>query len=236
VSKLSSGKDTSSPRNLVSKELLENPSSVQQEGLSSTEAAKRFVQFGPNEIAERKRSRVISFLHFFWGPIPGMIEAAAIISAAIQHWEDFGVITLLLVINAVVGFWQENKASNAIELLKQRLALRAKVLRDGKWLDLPARELVPGDVVRLRLGSIVPADATLISGEYLQIDQSALTGESLPVEKHLSDLVYSSSIVRQGEMNAVVTGTGMNTYFGKTAKLVEEAQTKSHFQRAIVKI
>jgi H+-transporting ATPase len=236
VSKLSSGKDTSSPRNLVSKELLENPSSVQQEGLSSTEAAKRFVQFGPNEIAERKRSRVISFLHFFWGPIPGMIEAAAIISAAIQHWEDFGVITLLLVINAVVGFWQENKASNAIELLKQRLALRAKVLRDGKWLDLPARELVPGDVVRLRLGSIVPADATLISGEYLQIDQSALTGESLPVEKHLSDLVYSSSIVRQGEMNAAVTGTGMNTYFGKTAKLVEEAQTKSHFQRAIVKI
>jgi H+-transporting ATPase len=165
-----------------------------------------------------------------------MIEAAAIISAAIQHWEDFGVITLLLIINAVVGFWQENKASNAIELLKQKLALMAKVLRDGKWIDLPARDLVPGDIIRLRLGMIAPADARLVSGEYLQTDQSALTGESLPVEKHPSDLVYASSIVRQGEMNAVVSATGMNTYFGKTAKLVEEAQTRSHFQKAIVKI
>ena len=136
-----------------------------------------------------------------------MIEAAAIVSAAIQHWADLAIISLLLAINAVVGFWQENKASNAIELLKQRLALRAKVLRDGKWIDLPAKELVPGDILRLRLGNIVPADARLSSGEYLQIDESALTGESLPVEKHPSDSVYASSIIRQGEMNAVVTGT-----------------------------
>ena len=231
------GKITSTSEDPKTKELLESPSSsFGEEGLSSTEAAKRLVQYGPNEIAEKKRSRIVSFLHFFWGPIPGMIEAAAIISAAIQHWEDFGVITLLLLINAIVGFWQENKASNSIELLKQRLALRARVQRDGKWFDLPAREVVPGDVVRLRLGGIVPADARLISGGYLQIDQSALTGESLPDDKHLSDLVYSSSVVRQGEMNAVVTATGMNTYFGKTAKLVEEAQTKSHFQRAVIKI
>jgi H+-transporting ATPase len=165
-----------------------------------------------------------------------MILAAAIISAAIQHWDDFGIIVLLLFANAVVGFWQENKASNAIELLKQRLALRAKVLRDGKWVDLPARELVPGDVIRLRLGNIVPADATLTEGDFLLTDESALTGESLPVEKHLSNLVYASSIVRQGEMNAVVAKTGMDTYFGKTTKLVAEAETKSHFQKAIVKI
>jgi H+-transporting ATPase len=217
-------------------DLLRKFSTTEGDGLSHGEAAKRLAQYGPNEIVEKRHSHIVSFLHFFWGPIPGMIEAAAIISAAIQRWEDFGVITLLLVINAIVGFWQENKASNAIELLKQRLALRAKVLREGKWVDLPAREVVPGDIVRLRLGMIVPADARLLGGEYLQTDESALTGESLPVEKHPSDLAYSSSIVRQGEMNAVVTATGMNTYFGKTAKLVAEAQTKSHFQKAIVKI
>ncbi len=165
-----------------------------------------------------------------------MIEAAAFISAVIYHWEDLGIISLLLAVNAVVGFWQENKASNAIELLKQRLALRTRVLRDGKWADLPARELVPGDIIRLRLGNIVPADARLINGEYLLIDESALTGESLPVEKHQTDLAYASSIVRQGEMNGLVVTTGMNTYFGKTTKLVEEAETRSHFQKAIVKI
>lgn len=165
-----------------------------------------------------------------------MIEAAIVISAFIQHWDDLAVITLLLVVNAIVGFWQENKASNAIELLKQKLALRARVLRDGKWADIPARELVPGDIVRLRLGNVVPADAVLVSGDYLLLDESALTGESLPVEKHHSSQVYSSSIIKQGEMNAVVTKTGMNTYFGRTTRLVEQADTRSHFQKAIVKI
>lgn len=165
-----------------------------------------------------------------------MIEAAAVISAVISHWDDFGIIVVLLAANAVVGFWQEDKASNAIELLKKRLALRATVLRDGEWADRPAAELVPGDIVRLRLGNIVPADTRLIAGEYLLVDQSALTGESLPVEKHQADLAYASSIVRQGEMNGVVAETGMRTYFGKTTKLVEEAETKSHFQKAMVKI
>lgn len=230
---LSSTNDTESTDSKA--ELLRNLSTTEQ-GLSSAEAKKKLEQYGPNEIKEEKRSLLVSFLRFFWGPIPGMIEAAAIISAAIQHWADLGIIVLLLAVNAVVGFWQENKASNAIELLKKRLALVAKVLRDGKWIDIPARGLVPGDTIRLRLGNIVPADATLISGEYLLTDESALTGESLPVEKHRSEGVYASSIVRQGEMNAVVTKTGMNTYFGKTTKLVEEAETKSHFQKAIVKI
>jgi H+-transporting ATPase len=193
-------------------------------------------QYGPNEIVEKKRSPIVAFLRYFWGPIPGMIEAAIIISAFIQHWDDLAVISLLLAANAVVGFWQENKATNAIELLKQRLALRARVLRDAKWIDLSAKELVPGDIVRLRLGNIVPADASLISGDYLLVDESALTGESMPVEKHLLDQLYASSIVRQGEVNAAVTKTGMNTYFGRTTKLVEEAETRSHFQKAIVKI
>ena len=229
-------KGITAPKNASIEEVLKGLSTNQNFGLSSEEASKRIQKYGVNEIQEKKRSRLIAFLLYFWGPIPWMIEAAAVISAAIQHWEDLGIISLLLAVNAVVGFWQENKASNAIELLKKRLALRAKVLRNGKWIDLPARDLVPGDIVRLRLGNIVPADATLTSGEYLLIDESALTGESLPVEKHPSDQVFASSIIRQGEMDAVVTSTGMNTFFGRTTKLVEEAETKSHFQKAIVKI
>ncbi|MFZ0510282.1 MAG: plasma-membrane proton-efflux P-type ATPase [Candidatus Nitrosopolaris sp.] len=143
---------------------------------------------------------------------------------------------LHLLLNAVVAFWQEHKADNAINLLKQRLAARARVLRDGRWNELPAREIIPGDVVRVRLGDIVPADVKLFDGDYLLIDQSALTGESLPVEKHVSEDAYSGSIVQKGEMTALVITTGTNTYFGKTAKLVEEAKTKSHFQKAVIKI
>jgi H+-transporting ATPase len=210
--------------------------STSEQGLSSSEAAKRLQQYGRNEIVEKKRSSLVALLRYFWGPIPWMIEAAAIISAVIQHWDDLGIIVVLLAVNAIVGFWQENKASNAIELLKKRLALRATVLRDKRWVDLPAAELVPGDVARLRLGNIVPADARLLDGDYLLVDQSALTGESLPVEKRRGDLAYASSIVRQGEMNSVVVATGMQTYFGRTTKLVEEADTRSHFQKAIVKI
>ncbi|MCK9574327.1 MAG: HAD-IC family P-type ATPase, partial [Candidatus Omnitrophica bacterium] len=205
-------------------------------GLSLEEAKKRLEQYGSNEIAEKKINPLVKFLSYFWGPIPWMIEIAAILSAIIRHWEDFGVIFAMLLINAAVGFWQEYKADNAIELLKKRLALKARALRDGKWVEVSAQELVPGDVIRIRLGDIIPADIKLIEGEYLLVDQSALTGESLPVEKHLSDIGYSASIVKQGEMDAVVVGTGLNTYFGKTAKLVAEAKTRSHFQKAVIKI
>jgi H+-transporting ATPase len=165
-----------------------------------------------------------------------MIEVAAILSAVVHHWEDFWIIFVLLLLNAIVGFWQEHKADNAIELLKQKLAPKARVLRDGKWIEVDAKEVVPGDVVRVRLGVIIPADIKLIEGDYLLADESALTGESLPVEKHVSDVAYSGSIARQGEMNGLVVATGMNTYFGRTAKLVEEAQTRSHFQKAVIKI
>ena len=216
-------------------ELLQGLSATKK-GLSSSEAKERLQQYGPNEIPEKKENPLLKFLSYFWGPIPWMIEAAAIMSAIIQHWPDFGIILTLLMVNAIVGFWQEHKAGNAIQMLKQRLALNARVLRDGKWQEKPARELVPGDVVRLRLGDIVPADVKLIEGDYLLADESALTGESLPVEKHPSDVAYASSIARQGEMNAVVVNTGTKTFFGKTTKLVEEAKTRSHFQKAIVKI
>lgn len=205
-------------------------------GLSSSEAAKKLEQYGPNEIPERKVSPIIKFLGYFWGPIPWLIEAAAILSLIIQRWEDFAIIFTLLIANAVVGFWQEHKAENAIALLKKRLAPKARVLRDGVWREIPSRELVPGDVIRVRLGDIVPADAKLMKGDYLLLDESALTGESLPNEKHLSDVAYSGSIVRQGEMDAYVVATGISSYFGKTAKLVEEAKTGSHFQKAVIRI
>jgi H+-transporting ATPase len=210
--------------------------SSQKNGLSTAEAQKRIQQYGFNEIPEKKVNPIVKLFHYFWGPIPWMIEAAVITSAVINHWEDFFIILTLLIINAVVGFWQEYKADNAIELLRKKLALKARSLRDGKWAEIPARELVPGDVVRVRLGDIIPADIKLFEGDYLSVDQSTLTGESLPVEKHSMDIGYSGSIVRQGEMNALVVTTGMNTYFGKTAKLVEGARTKSHFQKAVVKI
>jgi H+-transporting ATPase len=210
--------------------------SAGKNGLSSSEAAKRLQQYGSNEIPEKKENPYIKFLSYFWGPIPWMIEAAVVMSAIIQRWPDFGIILTLLMVNAIVRFWQEHKAGNAIEMLKQRLALKARILRDGKWREIPARELVPGDIARLRLGDIIPADVKLIEGDYLLTDESALTGESLPVEKHVSDVGYASSIVRQGEMNALVVNTGTKTYFGKTTKLVEEAKTQSHFQKAIIKI
>ncbi len=210
--------------------------SANRKGLSSSEAEKRLQLYGPNEIQEKKVNPLLKFLRYFWGPIPWMIEAAVIMSGVIQRWPDFAIILTLLMVNAVVGSWQERKAGNAIELLKQRLAIKARVLRDGKWLELSAGVLVPGDVVRLRLGDVVPADVKLVDGDYLLTDESALTGESLPVEKRLSDIGYASSIVKQGEMNALVVNTAAKTFFGKTAKLVEQAQTPSHFQKAISKI
>lgn len=205
-------------------------------GLTTAEARARLAEYGENTIAEKRVSPWRKFLAFFWGPIPWMIEIAAILSAAAGRWEDFTVIASLLLINAGVGFWEEFKADNAIEALKQRLAPVARVRRDGEWRDLPSKQLVPGDLVFLRLGAIVPADIELTGGDYLSIDQSALTGESLPVDKTIGDTAYSGSVVRQGEMQGVVTATGMNTYFGRTAQLVETAQTRSHFQQAVLPI
>jgi H+-transporting ATPase len=205
-------------------------------GLSEAEAQKRLTQYGPNEITVKKTNELLKFLSYFWGPIPWMIEAAVILSGVVRHWLDFFIILLLLASNAVVGFWEEHQAGNAIAALKARLAVKAKVLRDGKWTNPNASEVVPGDVVRLRLGDIVPADARLLAGDPIEVDQSALTGESLPVTCKPGGAVFSGSIVRQGEIDAIVYGTGTNTYFGKTAQLVQEAHTVSHFQRAVLKI
>ena len=206
------------------------------DGLSQAEAQKRLTQYGPNEIEEKKTNPFLKFLTYFWGPIPWMIEAAVILSGVVRHWLDFFIILLLLVSNAVVGFWEEHQAGNAIAALKAKLAIKAKVKRDGKWITPAARELVPGDVIRVRLGDIVPADARLLQGDPVEVDQSALTGESLPATRKPDEAVFSGSIIRQGEIDAMVYATGENTYFGKTAQLVQEAHTVSHFQRAVLKI
>jgi H+-transporting ATPase len=206
------------------------------DGLSQAEAQKRLAQYGPNELAEKQTNALLKFLGYFWGPIPWMIEVAVILSAVDRHWPDFFIILVLLLANAVVGFWEEHQAGNAIAALKAKLAIKARVKRDGKWVTPAARELVPGDVIRVRLGDIVPADARLLEGDPIEVDQSALTGESLPAERKAGEAVYSGSIIRQGEIDALVYGTGANTYFGKTAQLVQEAHTVSHFQRAVLKI
>ncbi len=206
------------------------------DGLSEAEAQRRLAQYGPNELEEKKTSSLLKFLGYFWGPIPWMIEAAVILSALDRHWPDFFIILVLLLANAVVGFWEEHQAGNAIAALKARLALKAQVKRDGKWTNPAARELVPGDVIHLRLGDIVPADARLLEGDPVEVDQSALTGESLPVAHQFGEAVFSGSIIRTGEIDALVYATAKNTYFAKTAQLVQEAHTVSHFQRAVLRI
>src|SRR5271168_4613115 len=215
----------------VEKKLSSSPN-----GLSQAEAEKRLTQYGPNEIEEKKTNLFLKFLSYFWGPIPWMIEAAVILSGVVGHWPDFFIILVLLISNAGVGFWEEKEAGNAIEALKAKLAIKARVKRDGKWINPAARDLAPGDVIRLRLGDIVPADARLLDGDEIEVDQSALTGESLPATRPAGDAVFSGSIVRQGEIGALVYATGTHTYFGKTAELVADAHTVSHFQRAVLKI
>ncbi|MGB6652293.1 MAG: plasma-membrane proton-efflux P-type ATPase, partial [Xanthobacteraceae bacterium] len=215
----------------VEKKLASSPN-----GLTQAEAQKRLIQYGPNEIEEKKTNELLKFLGYFWGPIPWMIEAAVILSAVARHWPDFGIILVLLLANAVVGFWEEHQAGNAIAALKATLAIKARVKRDGKWVNPAARELVPGDVIRVCLGDIVPADARLLAGDPVEVDQSALTGESLPATRKSGEAIFSGSIIRQGEVGALVYATGANTYFGKTAELVQGERSVSHFQRAVLKI
>ena len=218
----------------IQQKLQELQSSPQ--GLDHNEAEKRLTQYGPNAIEAHEESKWKKLLGYFWGPIPWMIEAAAIISLFRQDWPDFIVISVLLLYNAIVGFWQDNKAANALAALKQGLAAKAHVLRDGKWDAIDATQLVPGDIVTVSGGEILPADLLLLDGQYLSVDQAALTGESLPVSRRIGDTVYSGSIARQGSMTGVVTATGNNTFFGHTAKLVASAGSKSHAEEAVLKI
>ena len=206
-------------------------------GLANSEAELRIQKFGFNEIPEKRRSLAVEFLSRYWGPMPWLLELTIILSYLIGHYLEVCIIFGLLTINAIIGYHHTRSSQRALELLKKRLAPKAKVLRDGQWIIKDARELVPGDIVQLGLGDLVPADLKVVEGG-LSVDQSALTGESLPVSISQADVVYSSSVVKRGEAKALVFDTGANTYFGKTAELVRIARPKSHQQQimsAIVK-
>ena len=208
-------------------------------GLSEEEAKKQLEKYGYNEIKEKKESWAHRLFRRFWGPIPWMIEIAALLSSIAKRWEDFTVIIIMLLVNAFVDFYQESKALSAISVLKKKLAAKATVLRDTRWEDIDARELVPDDIIKISIGDIVPADCLLLGGgDFLQVDQSALTGESLPVNKKQGDTLYANAIIKQGDMIAKVTATALNTYFGKTVGLVAKAQSeeKSHFQKMVMKV
>ena len=208
------------------------------QGLSESEAAARLAQYGPNEIEEHEEPLWHRVFRRFWGPIPWMIEVAALLSAIVQKWEDFIIISIMLLVNAFLDFFQEHRALNALKALKRGLESEVIVLRDGEFKTVPTRELVPGDVVKLKIGDIVPADVQLLQGDYLLIDQAALTGESLPVSKKANEVAYANTIVKQGEMLALVVNTGMRTNFSNVVSLVAKASLKerSHFQKMVIQI
>ena len=204
-------------------------------GLSSSEAALLLAKFGPNEIAEEKSGILTALLRKFWSPVPWMLELTIVLQCMLGKQGEAAVIAALLVMNAVLGFLQEGRANKALALLRKRLDVQVRVLRDRNWQGLPARQLVPGDVVHVRAGDLVPADVELVEGQ-TQLDQSALTGESLPVEAGAGSTAYSGAIVTRGEASGIVRATGGTTRFGRTAQLVRSARTASHLQQTIFQI
>ncbi|GAV79966.1 E1-E2_ATPase domain-containing protein/Cation_ATPase_N domain-containing protein/Hydrolase domain-containing protein [Cephalotus follicularis] len=214
-----------------------------REGLTTAEGEKRLQIFGPNKLEEKKESKLLKFLGFMWNPLSWVMESAAVMAIALANgggkppdWQDFVGIVVLLIINSTISFIEENNAGNAAAALMAGLAPKTKVLRDGKWREEEAAILVPGDLISIKLGDIVPADARLLEGDPLKIDQSALTGESLPVTKHPGQEVFSGSTCKQGELEAVVIATGVHTFFGKAAHLVDSTNNVGHFQQVLTAI
>lgn len=204
-------------------------------GLTTAEAQRRLAKYGYNEVSEAKPNKVLKLLQQFWAPVPWMLEATIVITLLIGHYVDTAVISFLLIFNTLVSFIQQNQAENALELLRRRLTVNARVLRNGQWIQLPGRELVPGDVIHVRMGDIVPADMRPLAG-ILVLDQSPLTGKSVPVEKAVGDVAYAGAVARRGEATGEVTATGTATYFGKTTELVKTAKTASHLESVILDI
>ena len=201
-------------------------------GLTQIEAQKRLQEFGPNAIHEQKTHAWLVFIHKMWAPVPWMLEASILLELILGKYIEAGVIGALVIFNALMSTLQENRAQNALALLRKRLTVTARALRDGSWQMIPSSELVPGDIVYLRMGDLVPADLSLISGQVL-LDQSTLTGESLPVEAEKDAQAYAGTIVRRGEATAKVTLTGIHTRFGKTAELVRLAKTTGQLERIV---
>ncbi|MCW3995211.1 MAG: plasma-membrane proton-efflux P-type ATPase [Candidatus Bathyarchaeota archaeon] len=213
----------------------ENKSGNVVKGLSSAQVREKQKQYGLNEVPEKKVSPLLSFAKKFWGLTAWMLEIAIVLSFVLGKYLDLYIITALLLVNAILGFIQEQQATRAVKALKQKLQLQARVLRDDNWTTINASQIVPDDVIRVRLGDFVPADFKILDAE-ATVDQSAITGESLPVEKKTGDLVYSGSIIRKGEVTGVVTATGAHTYFGKTTQLVQLAKPKLHMEEVITNL
>lgn len=205
------------------------------DGLASSEASARLARLGLNAIEEKKTHPLAQYLSRYWGPMPWLLEIAIVLAAFLGHVTESVIIFLLLSINAVIGFMHQRNASKALELLKKRLAVNARVLRDRNWQTIDAIKLVPGDIILVKLGDIVPADVKIVRGN-LSVDESSLTGESLPAERSENSIVYSSSIARQGEATCLVLNTGGNTFFGKTASLVKIAKPVSHQEEVMLTI
>jgi len=201
-------------------------------GLSSTEVEVRLKQYGYNEVLEKKVNPAVRFAKKFWGLTAWMLEFIIILSWILQRYADLYIVTGLLFFNSVLGFVEEQKASSAVEALKKKLQVNARTFRDGVWKTVPSRELVPGDIVRVRPGDFVPADVKIVRGE-LEVDQSALTGESMVAEKKSDGALYSGSIVKRGEADGIITSTGIKTYFGRTAQLVQIAHPKLHMEKVV---
>ena len=201
-------------------------------GLSSEQVREKQKQFGRNEVAEKEASPVLDFAKKFWGLTAWMLEVAIVLSFVLGKYLDLYIIAALLIVNAILGFIQEQQANRAVGALKQKLQVQARVLRDGAWHTVNASEVVPGDIIRVRLGDFVPADFKIVDAE-ATVDQSAITGESLPIEKKTGDVVYSGSLLRKGEVTGVVTATGVHTFFGKTTQLVQLAKPKLHIEKVI---
>lgn len=206
-----------------------------EKGLSLKEVQKRIGEYGYNEVPEIKQRRITRFARNFWGSIAWMLEITILLCLLLVKYFEATVVAFLLIFNSVIGFAQEEKANSALDFLKQKLKINAKVKRDGKWTMIPARELVPGDIIRLRAGDFVPADVEVAEGT-VEVDQSALTGESVSVEKNIKDVIFSGSTIKRGEITGVVTSTGPKTYFGKTVELVQIAKPKSHMEEMIRKV
>lgn len=209
--------------------------SHRETGLTNTEAKARLEREGANEVPEKKTYRFLRFARKFWGLSAWMIELIALLSLILGKHADLSIALALLVVNAVLTFLQEQRASAAVTALRRQLQVTGRVLRDGIWQAIPARDLVRGDVVRVRTGDFVPADVQVLEGT-LRVDQSALTGESRELGKAPDDTLYSGSVVRQGEATAVVVATGMRTYFGRTTQLVESARPKLHIEEVITRV
>lgn len=221
-------------KNMSIKEVIAYLSSS-EEGLSSEEVSRRLKEYGFNEVPEKKKNPLLEYLKRYWGPLPWLMEITIITSIVAEKILEAEIIAFLLVLNATIGFLHSRSSEKTVQLLKKKLSVKVSVLRDGKWIEVDARELVPGDIIFLRIGSIVPADGKVINGNML-VDQSALTGESLPVEVGPGGIIYSGSIVKRGEARCIVVATGTKTYFGKTIELVKEAKTTSMQEEAVLKI